>query len=166
MIQEKSKSTKSIWLGRIMRYGPLLLWFSLIFYASTDHLSNENTSKVVYPFIKWLFFSPSEATIEILHIIIRKIAHFTEYAVLAFFLARATTSSTKDWLNKNWFKWSISIIVLYALLDEYHQSFESTRMASIYDSLIDISGGLTVLCFFYWKIKQKALIKERLLQAN
>jgi len=31
------------------------------------------------------------------------------------------------------------------LLDEYHQSFVPSRTASIFDSLIDMSGGLTAL---------------------
>jgi VanZ family protein len=37
------------------------------------------------------------------------------------------------------------IIVCYALLDEFHQSFVPSRTASLYDSAIDIAGGLTVL---------------------
>ena len=137
--------TKPTLLNRILRYGPLLIWFGLIFYASTDHLSNENTSHVVFPFLSWLLFSPSESTLEILHVVIRKAAHFTEYAVLAFFLARAFGSSTKSWLTNNWFLFSLTTILLYALSDEYHQSFEVTRVASIYDSIIDIMGGLSVL---------------------
>ena len=39
-------------------------------------------------------------------------------------------------------------MVLYALLDEYHQSFVPTRTPSIYDSAIDVAGGLTVLLIF------------------
>jgi VanZ family protein len=34
------------------------------------------------------------------------------------------------------------------LLDEYHQSFVPSRTASIYDSLIDVVGGLTALTIF------------------
>jgi VanZ family protein len=40
---------------------------------------------------------------------------------------------------------SLGLIVIFALLDEYHQSFVTTRQASVYDSLIDIAGGLTAL---------------------
>jgi VanZ family protein len=31
------------------------------------------------------------------------------------------------------------------LLDEFHQTFTQTRGGSIYDSLLDFSGGLTAL---------------------
>jgi VanZ family protein len=37
------------------------------------------------------------------------------------------------------------LVVIYALLDEFHQSFVPSRTASVYDSAIDIAGGLTVL---------------------
>jgi VanZ family protein len=38
-----------------------------------------------------------------------------------------------------------ALVVVYALADEYHQSFVPSRTASIYDSLIDMIGGLTAL---------------------
>jgi VanZ family protein len=38
--------------------------------------------------------------------------------------------------------------VIYGLLDEFHQSFVPSRTASVYDSVIDIAGGLTVLLIF------------------
>ena len=41
----------------------------------------------------------------------------------------------------------MTLVVVYALLDEYHQSFVPSRTASIFDSLIDMAGGLTVLIF-------------------
>lgn len=37
------------------------------------------------------------------------------------------------------------LVVTFALVDEYHQSFVATRTASIFDSLIDIAGGLAAL---------------------
>jgi len=40
---------------------------------------------------------------------------------------------------------SLALIVVYALIDEYHQSFVPSRTASIFDSFIDIAGGLTAL---------------------
>jgi VanZ family protein len=35
--------------------------------------------------------------------------------------------------------------VVYALIDEYHQSFVPSRTASVLDSLIDMAGGITAL---------------------
>lgn len=45
---------------------------------------------------------------------------------------------------------------LYALLDEYHQSFVASRSASLYDSGVDLAGGLVALIgFAYLHRRQK-----------
>ncbi|MCA1849861.1 MAG: hypothetical protein LC672_02110 [Acidobacteria bacterium] len=41
--------------GRLRRYGPLVLWMALIFFASTGELSATNTSRIVRPLLLWLF---------------------------------------------------------------------------------------------------------------
>ena len=74
-----------------------------------------------------------------IHFITRKIAHFTEYAILGFLAARAFRP------YQRWFLISAVLVVVYALIDEYHQSFVPSRTASVFDSMIDIAGGLTAL---------------------
>ena len=137
-------------LNRLLRYGPLLVMLSSIIYASGDHMSSPHTSRFIQPLLKWLFPYATQETIEILHIGIRKLAHFTEYALLGFFIARAFRTSTKVWLKLFWFRWGSGSIVVFAFLDEYHQSFVPSRMSSVFDSLIDILGGLSMLFFIRW----------------
>src|SRR5437763_4423490 len=111
------------WRSRLWRYGPLLLWLTFIFFASTGALSAANTSRIIEPLLRWLFPNITAAQLLGAHFAMRKLAHFTEYAVLALLAARAFLSPTKDLLRRRWF---ISVLVLvagYALLDEYHQSF-------------------------------------------
>jgi len=79
------------------------------------------------------------------HFITRKIAHFTEYAILGFLAARAFRTSSRPAIRHHWFLISAALIVVYALADEYHQSFVPTRTASVFDSFIDMSGGLSAL---------------------
>lgn len=79
------------------------------------------------------------------HFITRKLAHFTEYAILGFLAARAFRTSSRPAIQSRWFLISLTLVVTYALLDEYHQSFVPTRTGSVFDSLIDIAGGLTAL---------------------
>jgi VanZ family protein len=81
----------------------------------------------------------------VVHLITRKIAHFTEYAILGFLAARAFRMSPRTAIRSRWFLISLILVVTYALVDEYHQSFVPTRTASLWDSFIDISGGLTAL---------------------
>ena len=90
------------------------------------------------------------------HFFTRKLAHFTEYAILGFLAARAFRTSPRPAINSRWFSISLTLIVTFALMDEYHQSFVPTRTGSIYDSLIDIAGGLTALLVIRWRRRASA----------
>ena len=133
---------------RFWRYGPLVLWILLISFASTGEFSAANTSVIIRPLLLWLFPHLSEARLATIHFLTRKAGHFTEYAVLAFLARRAFTSSSKAFLQRYWFQSALLLVVIYALLDEFHQSFVPSRTPSIYDSAIDIAGGLTILLIF------------------
>jgi VanZ family protein len=129
---------------RLWRYGPLILWAALIFFASTSALSASHTSILLRPVI-WLFPNFTEAQLAFIHFVIRKVSHFTEYAILALLAARAFRSSSRELLRARWFWISLLFVIAYSLSDEYHQSFVPSRTASIYDSLIDSLGGLAAL---------------------
>jgi VanZ family protein len=129
----------------LTRYLPLLVWLAFISFASSDSFSAGNTSRIIAPLILWLFPTTTPETLAAVHFITRKLAHFTEYAILGFLAARAFRSSPRPAMHSRWFLISLTLIVTYALIDEYHQSFVPSRTASIYDSLIDMAGGLTAL---------------------
>ena len=107
-----------------------------------------NTSRIMRPLLLWLFPDISEARIQLAHLVMRKAAHFTEYAILGWLAARAFATSSRDLLRRYWFSVALLLIVFQAALDEYHQSFVTTRTGSPYDSLIDIAGGLFGLTMF------------------
>ena len=133
---------------RVWRYGPLLLWLIVISIFSTADFSSINTSRLIGPFLLWLFPDLSESTIAAIHFLIRKAGHFTEYAILALLARRAFVTSSRGFIGRRWFELGLLLVTCYALLDEFHQSFVSSRTASIYDSAIDMAGGLTVLLLF------------------
>jgi VanZ family protein len=150
---------------RTWRYAPLLIWMAFIFFASTGAFSGENTSRIIRPFLLWLFPHVSEERIAVIHLLIRKCAHFSEYAVLGFLAARAFAGSAQRLLLKHWTTASAVLVVIYALLDEFHQSYVASRSASIFDSLIDIAGGLfALICFAYFRrTRQRRALPERAL---
>lgn len=159
MITQSEKATNvgggQAWRQRVWRYGPLLLWMAFIWFASTGEFSAANTSRILRPLLLWLFPGISSEKIADAHFLVRKIAHFTEYAIFAFLAARALAASSRRSLRHGWFWLSLILVISYALLDEYHQSFVVTRTASIYDSLIDISGGLfALLLYALWRSRQ------------
>ncbi|HEU4508542.1 MAG TPA: VanZ family protein [Pyrinomonadaceae bacterium] len=140
----------------LSRYVPLLAWLALISYASSGSFSASNTSRFIGPFVLWLFPNTTPETLLMIHMIVRKLAHFTEYAILGFLAARAFRTSPRPAIRDRWFLISATIVVTYALIDEYHQSFVPSRTGSIYDSLIDMAGGLTALLVIRWRTQMSA----------
>jgi VanZ family protein len=130
---------------RLWRYGPPLIWAVLIFIGSSDLLSSSHTSGFLIRPLHALFPGASESTLAAIHFALRKLGHFTEYAILAWLAARAFRSSSQPWLRNRWFWVALVLVVCYALFDEFRQSFVPSRTPSIYDSLIDIFGGFTAL---------------------
>ena len=139
----------------LSRYGPLCLWLAFISFASSDNFSASNTSLIIGPLIRWLFPNTSPEHLELIHFCTRKLAHFSEYALLGLLAARAFRTSPNTTIQRRWFIISLALVVIYALLDEYHQSFVPSRTASIFDSFIDMSGGFTALLFVFWRSRVK-----------
>jgi len=129
----------------LSRYLPLIVWLGFISFASTDSFSATNTSRIIGPLILWLFPNTKPETLAVIQFFTRKIAHLTEYAILGFLAARAFRTSPRPGIRNHWFLICTALIVVYALADGYHQSFVPSRTASIYDSMIDMAGGLTAL---------------------
>lgn len=129
----------------ISRYLPLIAWMVFISFASTGNFSAGNTSRIIGPLVLWLFPDTSPETMLVIHGIMRKIAHLAEYALLGILAARAFRGSPRAVLRERWFLVSLALVVVYALVDEYHQAFVPSRTGTIYDSLIDMLGGLAAL---------------------
>ena len=138
-------SPRSGWRNRVWRYGPVVVWVGVIFFASTGSMSASNTSRIIRPLLLWLFPGITDASLLQAHFFVRKAAHFTEYAVLALLAARAFRTSSDDRLRRRWHVAAFALAAACALLDEYQQSFQPTRTGTIYDSLIDMSGGAAAL---------------------
>lgn len=138
--------------SRILRdWVPLFFWMGLIFFMSTDTGSATHTSRILEPLLRWLNPNISPAKIEQFHFVVRKCGHLGEYAVLAILCWRAlmhfrSAQSCRSALKNAAIAWVIC--AGYAASDEFHQSFFSSRGASVRDVLIDSCGaliGLTVL---------------------
>lgn len=143
-------------LNRLWRYGPPIIWAALIFIGSSDLLSSSHTSSFIIRPLHALFPNASEATLAAIHFALRKLGHFTEYAILAWLAARALRTSAQTWLRRRWFSMALVFVICYALFDEFRQSFVASRTPSIFDSLIDTTGGLTALLILAWRHSRHA----------
>lgn len=113
---------------------PVLAWAALISVLSTSSFSALATGAIIKPLLHWLLPAASPMTIELLHDLIRKAAHFTEYAILFWLLARGPLRGRAGL--------ALTVCVLYAMLDEGHQILVPGRTASIFDVGLDFSGAL------------------------
>ena len=111
-----------------------------MFCGSTDLMSSEHTSRFLIPFLRWLIPDISWHTIIQVHLFVRKAAHVTEYAVLTGLLFRALRPSIEGF----WQRAALALLpaLIFAPLDEFHQSFVRTRTSSPVDVLIDYGGAI------------------------
>lgn len=99
----------------------------LIFYFSSQNGDQSNiTSGWFQNFLPFSMF------------MIRKMAHFTIYALLGF----NSYQMLKSYRCKHCFIYSLCICVLYAVSDEFHQSFIDERSPQVRDVCIDSCGAL------------------------
>lgn len=133
-------------LLRILFLSLLITTFVVIFNFSSQNgeesgsLSRAVTEKIVntFPYIKDLSQETKAKMIEHGEIIVRKLAHLSIYTLVGIFImAFMCTYNTKVL-----YKFGISLLVglIYAITDEYHQSFVAGRGPSIRDVCIDTTG--------------------------
>jgi VanZ family protein len=115
---------------------------SFIFWMSTETFSSENTSLIIGPVLHFLMPSITMKEMDMIHEVIRKLGHVTEYFILGILLFPAFRSSSKELLRWRWVVYSVLVIMLYAASDEFHQSFIARRTASLRDVGIDTLGGI------------------------
>lgn len=131
---------------RVLRYWlPVLFMIGVMYYASTDVFSGDNTRGIIERLVLWLRPHTSAHGLMKINYIVRKMAHFAEYAVLAGLLFRAFRADSIMRWRTRWAACSFAVAASWALLDELHQSFTLTRGGSIYDSLLDSAGALFML---------------------
>lgn len=150
------ESKQTVWRGRFFRYAPLILWIGVIFFLSSGQGAMSNTSRFIRPLLMFLFPDASEETLTFYHGLIRKLAHPTVYAVLAFFAARAFRFSPRPLLQKYWFAVSLGLVISVAALDELNQSFLASRTGSAFDIGLDTLGGLSMLTVLFFLIRRSA----------
>lgn len=94
--------------------------------------------------IFWLSSTPDLATElpPLWDFVLRKIGHAAAFGVLAVLWLRALPSG---WSAKQRYGVAATIAVLYAMSDEYHQTFTLGRIGTWTDALIDSWGVLIFL---------------------
>ena len=131
----------------------LIFWMSLIFFFSTDAGSFSNTAYYIEPLLRFLFPHMTPGGILLAHRLIRKLAHLTEYAILSYLWFTALNQGRQGWSPKRALL-ALTLSILYAASDEYHQAFISSRSSSLTDVGIDSIGALMGQAYLFLTLRR------------
>jgi VanZ family protein len=134
---------------RLRFWLPPILWMGLVFLGSGALLSEPNTARLLTPIFRAILPGAAPETLLLAHSLTRKLAHLTEYAILAILWYRAFHRG-RQWAPVRAARWAFVISAAYAVLDESHQAWTGVRGGSMLDVLLDSAGGLLALTTRLW----------------
>lgn len=109
--------------------------------ASSDAFSSAHSGSILGAILNRLLGHPlPPRQFELLHFLIRKASHLTEYAILGALLLRALRAGASGW---RW-SWALGAVVLalcVAATDEWHQMFLPSRTGTGWDVVLDGVGA-------------------------
>lgn len=122
----------------------MIYWFSAQNGTASGNLSGNLTKAVLDLFLDLDRIDPVrlEEILNGMGTVIRKLGHFTEFALLGFFLQLHILQLGKKRPIRHIPLWAWGTGVLYAITDELHQGFVGGRHPAVTDVLIDGCGVL------------------------
>lgn len=133
--------------GLIIRWALVALIYGIIFWFSSQPADDSTIqSNFIVDGVVKLYFSDIDtmpsgqaaATIDVLTVIVRKIAHFSVFAALGFFAYLAFVSIAKHGIR---YLAAVGLSAGLAGLDEFHQTFVEGRAGMLSDVCIDTAGA-------------------------
>ena len=147
-----------------------LIAFCIVIFVFSSFRADESTSqsnRIVDAIIEFVFTDfehkplPEQAAVtSLLTVLVRKGAHFSEYALLASLAFMAFYGIKSSFLR--WFS-AVGFAFLYACSDEFHQTFVLGRSGMIRDVIVDTSGavfGALIACFIAVFLTARSIIKN------
>lgn len=128
----------------------VIIWFSGQDSGRSNTLSGELAAWVLSVFR----LENTVGNVELLNLILRKLAHFTLYFLLGFGL----TGFTHNWKKIPAVLITVALGGLFAASDEFHQRFSRGRTSSVWDVLLDTCGvaaGAAFLIGLKWLSKKR-----------
>jgi VanZ family protein len=113
----------------------------------------------------WLFRDLSISTVKAIHAWIRTGAHVVEFGILAALWYCSLARGVRGWRLRPAFL-AFGLTILFAIADEIHQAFVSTRFAKMADVGLDGLGALGGLMLVGLVLGRARDVKERPLQGD
>ena len=151
-----STLSKSVWHAWLW----VILWLGVITIESTSALSSENTSRLLYPVLHFLF-GIDPLSFVTWHFFLRKTGHVFGYGMLSWLLFRALRLTALNSRDPNWsMVWALVALAgtaFVASMDEWHQSFLPSRTGTVRDVLLDTTAALVIqiLVFLLFQVRKR-----------
>jgi VanZ family protein len=141
-------------LGKFLKnWSPVILLMLVIFtfsnFAATD---SDKQSGLFVNLIKTLF--PNLENASFLVNLVRKTAHFLEYAVFGFLTARAFKNSGNSKKPENSPFYAVDFCLAYSITDELHQYFVPGRSMQLSDIFLDTLGATFGIFIYHFTHKK------------
>ncbi len=149
MTRQVSSQNPAVWKQRLRLWSPVIVWMGMIFWISAQSDLPKAPST-------WLDF------------VVKKGAHASVYAVLAGLIwhalhngqqatSAATDPSATHRLHRPVFSstgvQTFALSLLYAISDEWHQTFVPGRHGRPFDVLVDVSGIVAAILLI-WRFRR------------
>lgn len=140
-------------MKNIKRVKPIICWMLVILWcgvifsmsASTADESAAQSEGFIRALASAFSIELDSTIVESMHNVVRKCAHFAEYAVLGVLLSAAVGCHKHNWLSQAAIAFSAGAV--YAVTDEIHQLFVPGRAGMLKDVLLDslgVASGIAV----------------------
>ncbi len=131
-------------------YGLLMIiWMVVIFsFSNSNGVKSDSLSKGIISNSITIYEHVTNKTVDKDYYLdrldypVRKLAHFSEYAILGFLVIQFSLSFNMLYAGS----FSILLCFLYAMSDEFHQLFITGRSGQFTDVLIDTLGAIVMIC--------------------
>ena len=123
---------KSLWILSLIL---ILVIFSNS--AASGEVSSGLSLKIAMPLHRWLSSSGAVLSLDQVHFLVRKGAHFSEYALLGLILMAAFRFQRWPWMTR---AITLAPCFLIPSVDEGIQRFSAGRSCQLSDMLIDMTG--------------------------
>ena len=132
-----------------------LLWLAIVLFLGSSRFGALQTGPWVIPALGTLVPWATARDLHALHILLRKLWHITQYAILArawlhgVLAWRATSVRAAAWA-------ALLVCIACAFVDEGHQSMLLSRTGSVSDAVLDCLGALMMLMMLRARYEARA----------
>ena len=136
-------------------------WAGLIFYLSTGTFGGKLSGAVLSTILHILHVHVTPPTFALLHHLLRKAAHLTEYCIFGLLIFASIQGRDDLYWDLRTAMWAVILAGGYSLTDEFHQIFVPGRGPALTDCGIDTTAAIIGMMLIWCVSKVRQMSRER-----